>query len=41
VTEDDAERFGRGHRPAWARLSPDRFLLFDRATGSRLLPAAA
>jgi multiple sugar transport system ATP-binding protein len=41
VTEDDAGRFGRGHRPAWARLSPDRFLLFDRATGSRLLPAAA
>jgi multiple sugar transport system ATP-binding protein len=41
VTEDDAGRFGRGHRPAWARLSPDRFLLFDRATGDRLLPAAA
>ena len=37
VTEDDAERFGRGHRPAWARLSPDRFLLFDRVTE----PAAA
>jgi multiple sugar transport system ATP-binding protein len=41
VTEDDAGCFGRGHRPAWARLSPDRFLLFDRATGSRLLPAVA
>ena len=29
VAEDDALRFGRGHRPVWARLRPERFLAFD------------
>jgi multiple sugar transport system ATP-binding protein len=36
VAEDDAGRFGRGHRPVWARLRPERFLAFDAATGKRL-----
>jgi multiple sugar transport system ATP-binding protein len=36
VPEDDALRFGRGHRPVWAKLAPDRFLAFDPATGARL-----
>jgi multiple sugar transport system ATP-binding protein len=36
VAEDDALRFGRGHRPVWARLRPERFLAFDAATGARL-----
>ena len=36
VAEDDALRFGRGHRPVWARLRPERFLAFDPATGVRL-----
>ena len=29
VAEDDALRFGRGHRPVWTRLRPERFLAFD------------
>ena len=37
VAEDDALRFGRGHRPVWAKLRPERFLAFDAATGARLL----
>jgi multiple sugar transport system ATP-binding protein len=41
VAEDDAHRFGRGHRPVWARVDPERCLMFDPATGARLLPAAA
>jgi multiple sugar transport system ATP-binding protein len=41
VAEDDAQRFGRGHRAVWARMAPERFLLFDPASGARLLPAAA
>jgi multiple sugar transport system ATP-binding protein len=41
VPEDDALRFGRGHRPVWARLAPERFLAFDPASGARLMPAAA
>ena len=41
VAEDDALRFGRGHRPVWARLAPERFLAFDAASGARLVPAAA
>ncbi len=41
VAEDDALRFGRGHRPVWARLAPERFLAFDPASGARLVPAAA
>ena len=41
VAEDDALRFGRGHRPVWARLAPERFLAFDPASGARLAPAAA
>lgn len=41
VAEDEAPRFGRGHRPVWARLDPERLLMFDPATGGRLLPAAA
>ena len=40
VAEDDALRFGRGHRAVWARLRPDRFLAFDPATGARLAPTA-
>jgi len=36
VAEDDALRFGRGHRPVWAKLAPERFLAFDPATGARL-----
>ena len=36
VAEDDAMRFGRGHRAVWARLRPERFLAFDPATGARL-----
>lgn len=36
VAEDDALRFGRGHRAVWARLRPERFLAFDPATGARL-----
>lgn len=36
VAEDDASRFGRGHRAVWARLRPERFLAFDPATGARL-----
>lgn len=36
VAEDDAVRFGRGHRPVWAKLRPDRFLAFDATTGARL-----
>ncbi len=36
VAEDDASRFGRGHRAVWARLRPERFLAFDPATGTRL-----
>lgn len=41
VAEDDALRFGRGHRPVWARVAPGRCLLFDPASGGRVLPAAA
>jgi multiple sugar transport system ATP-binding protein len=41
VAEDDAPRFGRGHRAVWARIAPERVLMFDPATGGRLLPAAA
>jgi multiple sugar transport system ATP-binding protein len=41
VAEDDAPRFGRGHRSVWARVAPDRLLMFDPASGARLLPAAA
>ena len=36
VAEDDALRFGRGHRAVWARLRPERFLAFDATTGARL-----
>ena len=36
VAEDDALRFGRGHRAVWARLRPERFLAFDPSTGARL-----
>ena len=36
VAEDDALRFGRGHRPVWAKLRPERFLAFDATTGARL-----
>ena len=36
VAEDDALRFGRGHRAVWARLRPERFLAFDPVTGARL-----
>ena len=36
VAEDEALRFGRGHRAVWARLRPERFLAFDPATGARL-----
>jgi multiple sugar transport system ATP-binding protein len=36
VAEDEALRFGRGHRAVWARLRPERFLAFDPATGTRL-----
>ena len=41
VAEDDALRFGRGHRPVWIRLAPERFLAFDPTSGARLVPAAA
>lgn len=41
VPEDDSARFGRGHRAVWLKVSPERLFLFDPATGSRLLPAAA
>ena len=41
VAEDDAHRFGRGHRAVWARIAPERCLMFDPANGTRLLPAAA
>jgi multiple sugar transport system ATP-binding protein len=41
VAEDDALRFGRGHRAVWARVAPERFLMFDPATGGRVPSAAA
>lgn len=41
VPEEEALRFGRGHRAVWARVRPERVLLFDPATGSRLAAAAA
>ena len=41
VAEDDALRFGRGHRPVWIRLAPERFLAFDSTSGTRLVPTAA
>jgi multiple sugar transport system ATP-binding protein len=39
--EDDAARFGRGHRQVWARIASERALLFDRANGARIAPLAA
>ena len=37
--EDEAARFPRGHRAAWATLRPDDLMLFD-ASGARLAPGA-
>ncbi|MFO1075145.1 MAG: ABC transporter ATP-binding protein [Geminicoccaceae bacterium] len=41
VAEDEAARFGRGHRSVWARVDPGRCYLFDPATGGRVPSAAA
>jgi multiple sugar transport system ATP-binding protein len=39
-SESEGTRFGRGHRPVFARLDAGKVLWFDQATGERLRPAA-
>jgi len=39
-SESEGTRFGRGHRPVFARLDAGKILWFDQATGERLRPAA-
>ena len=39
--EDEASRFGRGHRQVWARIASERAHLFDREGGARIAPLAA
>src|SRR5687767_5310297 len=38
VGEAEAAKFGRGHRKVWVRFAPGDLLLFDAASGQRLLP---
>ncbi|MFO1068779.1 MAG: ABC transporter ATP-binding protein [Geminicoccaceae bacterium] len=40
TSEQAGIAFGRGHRPAFARIDTGRALFFDEATGARLRPAA-
>lgn len=40
-SEATAARFPRGHRAAWARIDMDQALLFDRASGARIVPGRA
>jgi multiple sugar transport system ATP-binding protein len=38
VGEIEAAKFGRGQRKVWVRFAPSDLLLFDAASGQRLLP---
>ncbi len=37
-TEEEAQRFRRGHRQVFAQPAFDAALLFDRTSGERILP---
>ena len=38
VGEAEAAKFGRGQCKVWVRFAPSDLLLFDAASGQRLLP---